>query len=188
MALLISALSAVDVLAQKPEDLMGQMLKNSHPGPNHLLLGHLMGIWNFQDSKLTFVKGKLVRKAIYDGRFYTVEITGGKLQLPVADGKMKEDNYQGLQIEGYDNLKLKFITTSLNNHIGSDIQYQEGVYDPDKKEFRYDWDSELVKGEIKHNRRVVALIDGTHYKEIYYELQNGQYVKIRELIYTKSES
>ena len=185
MMLLTGIFSTIDVLAQKQEDSMVQMLKNSHPGPNHALLGRLTGTWNFQDSKRPFVKGTIIRKPIYDGRFYSIEMTGGRLPLPVSDGEMKEGNYQSLQIEGYDNVKLKFITISLNNHIGSDIQYQQGLYDPKKNEFRYEWDNEIIKGEIMHNRRVVALIDGSHYNEIFYELQKGQYIKVRELIYTK---
>ena len=101
-----------------------KMLDFSRPGSNHVLLGNLSGTWKFQDAKLSFVKGTLIRKSIYNGRFYTVEIKGGKLQVPVKDGKMKEENYQGMQIEGYDNGKMKFVVASINNHIGSDIEMQ----------------------------------------------------------------
>ncbi|PWS29663.1 DUF1579 family protein [Pedobacter paludis] len=186
-AFLINSLIHFDLLAQKRDNPIDQMLANSHPGANHAQLDQLTGTWNFQDSKLVFVKGTLVRKPMYDGRFYMVEIIGGKLQLPVADGKMKEDRYQSLQIEGYDNVKSKFITISLNNHIGSDIQYQLGIYDANKKTFTYDWDSEMIKGEVKHNRRIITLIDGSHYTESFYELKSGQYINIRTLLYSKSE-
>jgi len=42
---------------------------------------------------------------------------------------MKEEPYQSMQLEGYDNPRKEFITTSVNNHIGSDVQYQVGRYD-----------------------------------------------------------
>lgn len=100
-------------------DTLTQLLGYSRPGANHALLGKLAGTWNFQDAKLSFVKGTATRKPVYDGRFYIVEIKGGKLPLPVADGKMKEDFYQGMQTEGYDNGRMKFITTSINNHMAA---------------------------------------------------------------------
>ena len=177
----------MNAFSQKEQsEQMIQMLDYSRPGTNHSLLGQLVGTWNFQDSKLPFVKGTLVRKPIYDGRFFSVEITGGKIQMPVADGKMKEDYYKSQQIEGYDNPRMGFYTSSINNHIGSDIQYQTGVYDAAEKKLIYDWDSELIKGKFQKDRRVIRMIDSSHYTETYFEQRSGQYIKVRELNYTKS--
>jgi hypothetical protein len=53
---------------------------------------------------------EIMRKEIYDGRFFTVEMIGGKLQVPVASGMMKEENYQSMQIEGYDLFKKNLRT------------------------------------------------------------------------------
>ncbi len=184
--LLLLLVQATGFAQQKDDEEMNQMLDYSRPGKNHALLNQIAGTWNFQDAKLAFVKGTLVRKPIYDGRFYQVEITGGKLPLPIADGKMKEDNYRGMQIEGYDNARMKFYTTSINNHIGSDIEMQIGSYDSAKKEFTYTSESELIKGQPKKNKKVIKILDNNHYIEIYYELQSGQYIKVRELDYSKS--
>ena len=64
---------------------------------------------NFQDTKLAFVKGTLMRKAIFNSRFYSVEVTGGKLPVPIAGGQMKEENYQSFQMEGFDNVPQKIL-------------------------------------------------------------------------------
>jgi hypothetical protein len=168
------------------KQLMKQLLDFSRPGNNHEILNKLAGTWNFKDARLTFVKGTLIRKPIYDGRFYSVEVTGGKLQVPVADGKMKEEPYQSMQIEGYDNPRMKFVTMCINNHIGSDIQVQTGTYDLPTHSFTFDWDSELVPGMKKKNKRVLKVIDNTHYIEEFYEQQNGKDVKVRELDYEKT--
>jgi len=172
--------------APKVSDAMTQMLDYSRPGINHNQLAKLAGTWAFQDAKLAFVKGTLVRKPIYNGRFFIVEITGGKLQVPVADGQMKEENYQSMQIEGYDNPKMEFVTSSINNHIGSDIETQTGSYDAAKNAFTYQWSSELIKGKSVKNRRILTLKDATHYTEEFYEEQAGVYVKVRELDYIKT--
>jgi len=161
------------------------MLDFSRPGSNHELLSNLSGTWSFQDVKRSFVKGTLTRKPIYNGRFYTVEITGGKLQVPVADGKMKEENYQGRQTEGYDNGRKQFFTTSINNHIGSAIEIQVGSYDATTKSFTYEWTSEFIPGMKKQNQRVLRIRDNQHYSEEYYEEYQGTKVKVRELNYTK---
>jgi hypothetical protein len=167
-------------------DTMSLLLDFSRPGFYHALLGPLAGTWAFQDAKLAFVKGTLTRKPIYDGRFYQVEIKGGRLQVPVADGKMKEDNYQQLQTEGYDNGRMQFVTSSINNHIGSDIEIQMGTYDATTKSFTYVWESELMPGLKRLNKRVVKIIDNDHYIEEYYEIRNGKAMKVRELDFART--
>jgi len=162
-----------------------QMIDFSRPGTNHALLGSIAGTWNFQDPRRSFVKGMLTREPMYDGRFYRVEITGGRLQVPVADGKMKEDNYRQMQIEGYDNGRMKFVTISINNHIGSDIAMETGTYNAVAKSFTYAGESELVPGMKKKNQRVLKIIDENHYVEEFYEGENGKAVKIRELDYVR---
>jgi hypothetical protein len=115
-----------------------------------------------------------------------VEITGGRLQVPVAEGRMQEENYQSQQLEGYDNAQMKFVTTSINNHIGSNIELQSGTYDAAAKVLTYEWESELIQGQPKRNRRELKIIDSNHYTEVYYEVQNGKAVQVRALEYTRS--
>jgi hypothetical protein len=162
-----------------------QMLDFSRPGINHAVLGRISGTWSFQDTKRSFVKGTLTRKPLYDGRFYTVEITGGRLQVPVANGKTKEDNYRQMLIEGYDNGRMKFVAISINNHIGSDIEMEMGNYDSVTKSFTYTGESELIPGMKQQNQRVLKIIDDNHYVEEYYEDHNGNAVKVRELDYVR---
>lgn len=170
---------------QKEDDGMSKLLDYSRPGANHKLLDPLAGKWHFQDAKLSFVKGTLTRKPIYNGRFYMVEITGGKLPVPVAGGKMKLDNYQEMHLEGYDNARKKFVATSINNHIGSDIQMQFGEYDPSKKAFIYTWSDLLTPGNPVDNKRVLRIVDANHYVEEYFEVKDGHATKVRELDYER---
>ena len=163
-----------------------KMLALSGPAKEHEVLARLAGTWAFQDAKLAFVKGTLVRKPMYEGRFYAVEITGGKLMIPVANGQMKEANYQGMQIDGYDNVKAVYTTTSVNNHIGSDIAFQTGSFDAGKNAFTYEWEEELLPGAKTKNRRVLTIKDADHYVEEYFELRNGEWAKVRELDYTRT--
>lgn len=99
---------------------------------------------------------------------------------------MKEEFYSSQQTEGYDNVRQKFVMTSINNHTGSDIQFQTGTYDPATQQFTYYGESELIRGEIKKDKRVLKIIDATHYTEIYYEIKDGKDEKVRELDYEKT--
>lgn len=168
------------------QEAMTQLLDYSRPGPNHALLAILVGTWTFQDKKLPFVKGTVIRKSIFEGRFFWVEIIGGSLEIPVADGRMKVANYQGLEIEGYDNVKKSYVTTSINNHIGSNAAQQIGQYDAQTSLITYEWESELLPGVRQKKRKVLHLLDPDHYSEEYYEGQNGHPKKTRELLYTRS--
>ncbi|WP_420155979.1 DUF1579 family protein [Siphonobacter sp.] len=168
------------------QEAMTQLLNYSRPGPNHALLATLVGTWTFQDKNLPFVKGTVVRKSVFEGRFFWVEITGGQLEIPIADGKTKLANYQGLEIEGYDNVKKSYVTTTINNHIGSNAAQQIGQYDAQNSLITYEWESELLPGVRQKNRKVLHLLDPDHYIEEYYEQLNGHSKKTRELLYTKT--
>ncbi|WP_114941758.1 DUF1579 family protein [Mucilaginibacter endophyticus] len=184
LALMGLSAGAIAQAAAQP-DGMDKLLDYSRPGMAHFQLAKLAGSWAFQDAKLSFVKGVLVRKPIYNGRFYQVEMTGGKLPVPVADGKMKDEFYQSMQIEGFDNARGKYFTTAINNHIGSDIQMQTGSFDPATHTFTYEWDDELIPGQTGKNRRVLTINDPNHYTEVFYELRDGNFVRTRELDYTR---
>jgi hypothetical protein len=56
-----SAPRQADTVSGK-NDMMKQLFAFSAPGKQHLLLADLVGDWAFQDQKLAFVKGKIVRK------------------------------------------------------------------------------------------------------------------------------
>jgi len=135
--IITAALFAQPPASSKETDQFTQLLDGSRPGAPHLRLAAPSGKWEFQDTKRSFVKGTVTRSAAYDGRFFMVETTGGRLQLPVADGKMKEDNFKSLMIEGYDNPRGKYVAVVINNHIGSDIQMQWGEYDSGARAFSY---------------------------------------------------
>ncbi|WP_198174871.1 DUF1579 family protein [Spirosoma arboris] len=168
------------------QETMAQLLDYSRPGPHHAILASMVGTWAFQDKNLPFVKGTLVRKAIFEGRFFWVEITGGQLPIPIADGKTKLANYQGVEIEGYDNVRKSYVTTAINNHIGSDAAQQIGQYDVKTNVFTYEWEQELVPGLKQKNRKVVHIMNPNQYSEEYYEDQQGSLKKTRDLMYTKT--
>ena len=200
----LSALITTPTFAQNSKDssanedeTYNQMLDYSRPGKYHQLLANLVGTWTFKgghfsenpnpdSNKVVFkFNGTLVRKSFANGRFFIVELTGGKLQMPIQDGKMKEVNAKSIETEGYDNVKKKFLLTVINNHIGSDISFSEGTYDSMTKTITFESEAELVPGMKIKAKELYIILDKDHYRLEYYDEQNGKYIKATEIDCTR---
>src|SRR5438046_5040021 len=120
-----------------PQEMMKQMMELSKLNENHKLLSSLDGNWNFAikmwmnpdpNAPPQESKGTAVRKSAMGGRYAIMDVTG-KMQMPGEDGKMKEMQFKGMGVEGYDNVKQKFVSSWLDN-MGTGIQFSDGNYEP----------------------------------------------------------
>jgi hypothetical protein len=177
----------------KGNNTFSQSIDYSRPGEYHQLLANLAGEWEFKgkhfspDSNKVMVEfgGSLVRKPFANGRFFLVEWTGGRMQIPIQDGKMIEDNVRTLETEGYDNVKRKFVTGFINNHIGSGINYSEGSYEPTTKTIFYETEMEQVPGKKIKMYEQFIIHSKDHYTLEYYRERNGRKYKVTELNCTR---
>jgi Protein of unknown function (DUF1579) len=176
-----------------PADMMKQMMEMSKTGENHKLLASMAGTWSYtvkfspapgapsQESK-----GTAVRKTIMGGRYLAGEYTS-KMQMPGADGKMKDVEFKGMSTDGYDNVKKKFVGSWVDN-MGTGIMNSEGTYDPASKTFTYTGDYEPTPGMKTKVRMVVKMIDQDHQIFENYEDRGGQEVKTMEISYTRAKA
>ena len=205
--IILSALITIPTFAQNTkdsssngDDTFNQMINYSRPGKYHKLLANLVGTWTWKGSHFSGnsnpdsnkvvmqFSGTLVRKPFANGRFFIVEQTSGKLQklqIPIQDGKMIEDNAKTIATEGFDNVKKKFVLTIINNHIGSDIFFSEGNYDSTTNIITFDSEEELVPGIKIKTRELFIILGKDHYILEYYDEQNGKYVKNTEIDCTR---
>ena len=116
-----------------PQEMMKQMMEMSKLNENHKLLADMNGSWNYTikmwmnpdpNAKPQESKGTATRKSAMGGRYFTMDVTG-KLQMPGEDGKMKDMQFKGMALEGYDNVKKKFVSSWIDN-MGTGIQYLRG--------------------------------------------------------------
>lgn len=175
-------------------ELMKQMAEMSKLNENHKLLASLNGNWTF---KIKFwmnpnpsappqeSSGTATRKSMMDGRYFVMDVTG-KMQMPGADGKMKDVTFKGQGIEGYDNVKKKFIGSWVDN-MGTGIELSEGTYDDATKTFTYTSEVEPVPGMKTPIREVLKLADKDHMMLEWYETQGGQEKKTMEIAYTRKK-
>src|SRR3989440_3769958 len=130
-------------------------------------------------------KGTAVRKSMMGGRYVAMDVTG-KMQMPGADGKPKDFEFKGQGIEGYDNVKKKFVGTWMDN-MGTGIMMTEGNYDPATKTFNYTGEVEAIPGMKQKIREVVKLTDKDHMNFEWYEDRGGKEAKTLEINYTKKK-
>lgn len=185
--------AAASGAAQSNEaEMMAKMMELGKPGENHKLLADLAGNWTYK-VKFWMVPGGPVhesggtatRKPIMDGRFFVVDVSG-KMQMPGPDGKMKESDFKGHSLEGYDNVKGKFVSGWIDN-MGTGLLMSEGTYDPATKTFTYIADTEMMPGMKMKVRETVKVVDKDHHVFEWYEDHGGKEEKTMEINYTRQK-
>lgn len=181
--------------APNEAEMMKQMMELSKLNENHKLLADMAGTWNYTvkmwmnpadaSAKPETYKGTAVRKPIMEGRYYTLDVAG-KMEMPGADGKKKEMMFKGMSIEGYDNVKKKFIGTWIDN-MGTGMMFSEGTYDPATKTFTYSGEFEAVPGMKQQIRETLKVVDKNHHVMEWYENRGGQEMKTMEIDYTRKK-
>jgi len=175
-------------------EMMKQMTELAKLNENHKLLASLAGAWSYTvkmwmnpdpNAKPEVSKGTAIRKSMMNGRFFVTDVTGN-MQMPGADGKMKDMTFKGMGIEGYDNVKKKFIGTWADN-MGTGIMMSEGDYDPATKTFTYTGEYEAIPGMKQKIREVVKIVDKDHHTLEWYEDRGGQEAKTMEIAYTRKK-
>jgi Protein of unknown function (DUF1579) len=180
--------------AEDMQKMMTQMMELSKLNENHKLLADLAGTWSYTvkmwmnpdpNAKPEESKGTAVRKSMMDGRFFVVDVAG-KMEMPGADGKKKEMTFKGMGIEGYDNVKKKFVGTWMDN-MGTGVMMSEGDYDPATKTFTYASEYEAIPGMKTKIREVVKIVDKDHHTFEWYEDRGGKEAKTMEINYTRKK-
>jgi hypothetical protein len=176
-----------------PEEMMKQMMEMSKLNENHKLLADMNGSWNYSikmwmnpdpNAKPQESKGAATRKSAMGGRYAVMDVTG-KMQMPGEDGKMKDMQFKGMSVEGYDNVKKKFVSSWIDN-MGTGIHLSEGTYDPASKTFTFTSEIEMMPGMKMPVREVLKMTDKDHMMMEWYETHSGQEKKTMEIAYTRA--
>jgi hypothetical protein len=171
---------------------MKQMMELAKLNENHKLLATTAGTWSYTvkmwmdpAGKPTESTGTATRKAIMDGRYVSGEYRG-KFKMPGADGKMKDMDFIGMSMDGYDNAKKKFVSGWVDN-MGTGIMTMDGTYDAATKTFTYTGEYEMMPGMKEKFRQVIKMTDATHMSMEYYEDRGQGETKTMEINYTKKK-
>jgi hypothetical protein len=178
--------------AEEMQKMMQQMMELSKTNENHKLLSSMDGNWDYivkfspgPGAPMQESKGVATRKSMMGGRYVTMEVSGN-MQMPDENGKPKTVQFKGMALEGYDNIKKKFVSSWIDN-MGTGIMNSEGTYDPATKSFTYTGEIEAIPGMKQKIREVVKLTDKDHMNLEWYEDRGGQEAKTMEINYTKKK-
>jgi Protein of unknown function (DUF1579) len=189
-----SPLSAPATTTASPNEaeMMKQMMDLAKLNENHKLLADLAGSWSYSvkmwmepGKEPTASTGSVTRKPIMNGRYFIADFTG-TMKMPGADGKMKDFTFKGTSLEGYDNVKQKFVSSWVDN-MGTGIMNSEGTYDPATKTFTYTGEVEPVPGMKTPIREVIKVTDKNHHTFEWYENRGDQEMKTLEINYTRKK-
>ena len=181
----------VTAASPDPAEMMKQMMEMAKLNENHKLLADLVGSWSYTVKMMapgepsSTSTGSLTRKPVMNGRFFLGEYSGS-MKMPGADGKMKDFTFKGMSVEGYDNVKQKFVSSWVDN-MGTGIMNSEGSYDPATKTFTYSGEMEPVPGMKMPVREVIKITDKNHHIFEWYENRGGQETKTMEIDYTRKK-
>jgi hypothetical protein len=176
-----------------PQEMMKQMIELSKLNENHKLLSSLDGNWNYTikmwmnpdpNAKPQESKGTATRKTVMGGRYVMMDVTG-KMQMPGENGKMKDVQFKGMGLEGYNNVKKKFVASWVDN-MGTGIEFSEGTYDPATKTLTYTSEIEPLPGMKSLVREEIKIADNNHMTLDWYENRGGQEKKTMEINYTRA--
>ena len=176
-----------------PKEMMKQMMEMSKLNENHKLLADMNGNWNYTikmwmgpdpNAKPQESKGTATRKSAMDGRYVVMDVSG-KMQMPDQTGKMKDMQFKGMGVEGYDNVKKKFVSSWIDN-MGTGIQFSDGTYDPATKTLTYTSEMEMMPGMKIPVREVLKIADKDHMLLEWYETHGGQEKKTMEIAYARA--
>jgi hypothetical protein len=187
---------AASPAAGQPNDqeMMAKMMELAKLGENHKVLADIAGDWSYTvrmwmnpdaQAEPMISKGTATRKPLMGGRFYQFNVKG-QMEMPGADGKMKKMEFNGMALEGYDNVKQKFVSTWMDN-MGTGILMSEGTYDPATKSFTFNAEMEMMPGMKTKVREVVRVVDKDHHTLEWYEDRGGKEAKTMEINYTRKK-
>jgi Protein of unknown function (DUF1579) len=180
----------------KPDDaqMMATMMDLAKPGENHKIIEGLAGSWTYTtkfwlspdtNTQPMESSGRAVAKLIMGGRYLQTD-NAGKMQMPGPDGKMMAMDFHGMEIDGFDNVKKKFVSSWVDN-MGTGIMLSEGTYDPDTKTITYTSEEEPMPGMKMKVRELVKLTDKDHHTFEFYEDRGGTEVKTMEITSTREK-
>jgi Protein of unknown function (DUF1579) len=188
-----AAVTTSPMAAPNEAEMMKQMMELGKLNENHKMLADYDGSWTYTvtmwmspDAPPMKSNGTAVRKSFMGGRFIQMDVTGN-MKMPGADGKLKDVEFKGHGMEGYDNVKKKFVGTWMDN-MGTGIMMSEGDYDPATKTFTYTSEEEMMPGMKTKVREVLKMVDKNHMNLEWYEDRGGQEVKTMEINYTRKSS
>jgi hypothetical protein len=189
---LLSGLALADNKAKKTEakkpsqedmqKMMAEMEKLATPGPEHKALLESVGNWNVT-TRMFMEPGKPPTES--QGTEKIEPALGGRFIQIHSNSTMMGKPFEGLGLEGYDNMKKKWVMTWADS-FGTVIIYAEGTGDAKQRTFTGE---ETEMNGQKRSFKWVVKNDGKDKRtmEMFAPGMDGKEMKEMEIVYTRAK-
>lgn len=185
LVLTVSVAMAKDKKPEKqmdPQVMMEMYQKLATPGEPHKLFATLAGSWTTTTKEWmepgkppTESTGTAELKMLLDGRFLYQEFVSQMMGQP----------FSGIGIDGYDNLRKKYVTTWMDT-MGTGFFTMEGTASTDGKTITLKGQHDEPGGGHMTHRAVWKIVDSnTQTFDMYGTHQGGKEMKMLEIAYTR---
>ena len=185
LVLTVSVAMAKDKKPEKqmdPQAMMEMYQKLATPGEPHKLFATLAGSWTTTTKEWmepgkppTESTGTAELKMLLDGRFLYQEFVSQMMGQP----------FSGIGIDGYDNLRKKYVTTWMDT-MGTGFFTMEGTASADGKTITLKGQHDEPGGGQMTHRAVWKIVDNnTQTFDMYGTHHRGKEMKMLEIAYTR---
>lgn len=172
-------------LPAEQQAMMDAMIKAATPGPNHKMLGSMVGDWTFvmrmwmdPSAPPSETSGTVTNRPLMGGRYVQGDYKAQVMGMP----------FEGASVVGYDNVSGQFVSTWLDN-MSTGIMYMTGSYDAASRSFTYSAempDTMQPSTKVKV-REVVRVVDDNQHVMEMYETRGGKELKTMEIVFKRAK-
>jgi hypothetical protein len=170
--------------ALDPQEQAERYQKLATPGEPHRQLARLAGTWTTVTKEWT-APGKPSSEST--GTAEMKMLLGDRFLQQEYSGQMMGQPFSGMSIDGYDNLRKKYVTTWMSTS-GTGIMLMEGTGSDDGKTITLKGEHEDPEGGKMQHRAVWKILDDDHQTfEMYAPHQGTKDMKILEITYERKK-
>ena len=181
LVLLMFATCSVFAQDEQMDAEMQAWMEFMTPGEMHEMLADMAGEWKTvtktwmaPDAEPMVSEGTIKSEMILGGRYLQMNHEGTTMGMP----------FSGISIEGFDNVKKKFVNIWIDN-MGTGIAQSEGVFDPESRTITYKGVmSDPVSKQDTEFKNVLEIGENEYVLSMYSDV-NGQEHKWMEMKYIK---
>jgi hypothetical protein len=162
---------------------MEAWMKAATPGEQHKNLNFFVGDWKTQNTMWmegseTKTEGTAHMEWAMDGRYVISKHSGNFMGMP----------FQGMGIDGYDNINARYFSIWIDN-MSTSYMTSDGTASADGKTFTYKGSMKDPAGKMVHHRMVSTVTGPDSFKfEMFMSPDNAKEEKAMEILYTRVKS
>jgi hypothetical protein len=162
---------------------MEAWMKAATPGEQHKNLSFFVGDWKTQNTMWmegseTKTEGTAHMEWAMDGRYVISKHSGNFMGMP----------FQGMVIDGYDNINSKYFSIWIDN-MSTSYMTSDGTASADGKTITYKGSMKDPLGKTVHHRMVSTVTGPDSFKfEMFMSPDNAKEEKAMEILYTRVKS